>query len=515
MNLIKDSLKSDKENNMYAKNNYLIILSFSFLVTFCDTKTDQTGAKAGLESTTQFYSSNLKKINDKIRKEKFDLIIPKAMRKNKVDMWIHIMRDVISDLNVQEDDLFGAEDLGSTSGIFVFTDRGGERIERAVIGRRWGATQRQYEKDESHLINELGIYDIIHDPIFVTEPLAATETEYDFRFKGLRKFVESRDPKRIAINFKDKLGPWETTRIIRDGISYTDYRLLTKELGEKYSNRLVSSEYVIMDYCISPVPSEVELLKKMRQDELKLVNKAFAEIKPGVTKVEDLEYMSGDYEVDIVAFRRMYTGESQRGRSSGWENAIVQGGDIIAAPSQGKFAYVLRDDETEPPAEIQKIWSEYLKIEKIFAETIKSGLTSREIIQNYKKKLAEVDVIVIEPQLHMVQPKNNFPVYSKGHDQNKTLISIDCHGKGKGSRKWKHDIYLGPRIGSYGPEWTYDVTLAPNHHFVLEYFFYMPAPTANENEDQYLLFWNHEQAITTENGVEYLSPPQDDLYLIR
>ena len=43
----------------------------------------------------------------------------------------------------------------------------------------------------------------------------------------------------------------------------------------------------------------------------------------------------------------------------------------------------------------------------------------------------------------------------------------------------------------------------------------MPAPTANENEDQYLLFWNHEQAITTENGVEYLSPPQEDLYLIR
>ena len=116
------------------------------------------------------------------------------------------------------------------------------------------------------------------------------------------------------------------------------------------------------------------------------LNKAFAEIKPGVTKVEDLEYMSGDYEVDIVAFRRMYTGESQRGRSPGWENAIVQGGDIIAAPGQGKFAYVLRNDETEPPAEIQKIWSEYLKIEKIFAETIKSGLTSREIIQNYKKK---------------------------------------------------------------------------------------------------------------------------------
>ena len=498
-------------SNIYSS---CLILTILIVFTSCESKTRQANNTPWEDSTTNFQSDKLEKINTQIRKEKFDLIIPNAMRKHKIDMWIHVMRDALPDLNIQEDDLFGAEDLGSTSGIFVFTDRGENRIERAVMGRRWGATQRQYEEDKSHLINELGIYDIIHDPIFVTEPLATTETEYDFRFKGLRKFVEERDPKRIAVNYRDELGPWGTTRIIRDGISHTDYRLLAKELGKKYSTRLVSSEYVIMDYCISPVPSEVELLKSMRQNELKLVDKAFSEIKPGKTKIENLGN-TGDYEVDIVAFRRMYTGESQRGRSSGWENAIVQGGDIIAAPSQGKFAYVLRDGDTEPPAEIQKIWSEYLKIEKIFAETIKAGLTSREIIQNYKKQLAEVDVIVIEPQMHMVQPKNNFPVYSKGYDQNKTLISIDCHGKGKGSRKWKHDIYLGPRIGSYGPEWTYDVPLAPNHHFVLEYFFYMPAPTANKNEDQYLLFWNHEQAITSENGVEYLSPPQKDLYLIK
>ena len=498
-------------SNIYSS---CLILTILIVFTSCESKTNKANNTPWEDSTTNFQSDKLEKINTQIRKEKFDLIIPNAMRKHKIDMWIHVMRDALPDLNIQEDDLFGAEDLGSTSGIFVFTDRGGNRIERAVMGRRWGATQRQYEKDKSHLINELGIYDIIYDPIFVTEPLATTETEYDFRFKGLRKFVEERDPKRIAVNYRDELGPWGTTRIIRDGISHTDYRLLAKELGKKYSTRLVSSEYVIMDYCISPVPSEVELLKSMRQNELKLVDKAFSEIKPGKTKIENLGN-TGDYEVDIVAFRRMYTGESQRGRSSGWENAIVQGGDIIAAPSQGKFAYVLRDGETEPPAEIQKIWSEYQKIEKIFAETIKAGLTSREIIQNYKKKFAEVDVIVIEPQMHMVQPKNNFPVYSKGHDQNKTLISIDCHGKGKGSRKWKHDIYLGPRIGSYGPEWTYDVPLAPNHHFVLEYFFYMPAPTANKNEDQYLLFWNHEQAVTTESGVKYLSPPQKDLYLIK
>ena len=36
------------------------------------------------------------------------------------------------------------------------------------------------------------------------------------------------------------------------------------------------------------------------------------------------------------------------------------------------FAYVLREGETETPPEIQKLWAEYLKIDKIFAETIKA-----------------------------------------------------------------------------------------------------------------------------------------------
>jgi hypothetical protein len=42
----------------------------------------------------------------------------------------------------------------------------------------------------------------------------------------------------------------------------------------------------------------------------------------------------------------------------------------------------------------------------------------------------------------------------------------------------------------------------------------MPSP-AKEGKDQYLFWWDHEQAIATESGVEYLSPPQKELYLIK
>jgi len=452
---------------------------------------------------------DLKEWNNQIRREKFDIVLPLAMRKNNIDMWIHVMRIAIPDP-------FGAEELGSTSGVFVFTDRGGDKIERAVLGRRWGATHREWGEKDYNLVEECGAYDIIGKPVFVKEPLASPMTEYDFRFKGLREFVEARDPKRIAVNFMLNLGPWETYTDFggaRDGLSHTDYLLLTKELGDKYANRLVSSEYVMMDYIINKVPSEIKLLKRISMDRVKRVKKVFAEIEPGVTKTSEVGE-TGDYEVDVVVFRRMSTGLSQRGRSAGWENSVIQGGDIVAAPSQGMYAYVLREGETAPPPEIQKLWAEYLKIDKILAETIKAGLTAREIIQNSKRRFEEEGIIVRDDQLHMVQPKNDFPAYSAGFDPEKTHLSIDCHGMMKGARERPEENYHGPRVSSYGPTWTWDIPLPPNHHFVLEYFFYMPSP-ANEGEDQYLFWWDHEQAIATESGVEYLSPPQKELYLIK
>jgi len=194
---------------------------------------------------------------------------------------------------------------------------------------------------------------------------------------------------------------------------------------------------------------------------------------------------------------------------------VIQRGDIVAAPSQGMYAYVLREGETGPPPEIKKLWAEYLKTDKILAETIRAGLTPREIIKNYTRKFEEAGIIVRDDQLHMVIPKNDFSVYSAGFDPEKTHLSVDCHGMMKGARARPEENYFGPRIGSQGPDWQKDMPLPPNHHFVLEYFFYMPSPTSNEDEDQYLFWWDHEQAIATERGVEYFSPPQKTLYLIK
>ncbi len=454
----------------------------------------------GLSGAQAQEEPDLEEWNHQIRREKFDRVLPDVMRKNDVDMWIHVMREAVPDP-------FGAEDLGSTSGVFVFTDRGGDRIERAVLGRRWGAShagETWRVTWDTRSVEESGAYEIIQDAVLVKQPPGGPETEYDYRFQGLGEFVKARDPGRIALNFMLELGPYPTTTRAQDGLSHTDYLLLVQEIGEEYASRIVSSEYLVMEYIATPVPSEMELIKKLREDEVERIAAAFAEIVPGVTRNRD---------VGLTVFRRRGTGVSQRGRTPGHENVVIQGGDVVAAPSQGLFAYVLREGETEPPPDMQRLWAAYLTVDRILAESIRVGLTPRAIVETYEARLEEEGFVLRDDQLHLFTPRNNFSAYSEGFDPEKTHLNIDCHAMGKGARERKFENYFGPRIGSNGPEWMWDIPLPPSHHFVLEYFIYLPWPS-DEHEDQYLFWWNHEQAIATEAGVEYLSPPQEEFFLI-
>ncbi len=141
---------------MSGPKTLLLILLSSLLLFSCNSeRADSASARtAGEAVRSQGVDSPeeaaLREWNHGIRQEKFDLVLPDVMRKNQVDMWIHVMRETIPDP-------FGAEELGSTSGVFVFTDKGEDRIERAVLGRRWGASHAgkgKSQRDEIIIASE-------------------------------------------------------------------------------------------------------------------------------------------------------------------------------------------------------------------------------------------------------------------------------------------------------------------------------------------------------------------------
>ena len=147
-----------------------------------------------------------------IREEKFDVILPRVMRDNEIDMWIHVKR---------KPDFFDFE-FGEKPGVYIFTDRGGTRIDRAVLGG-------QVDRD---------LYDIL-DPE-----------------SSLGKFVSERDPKHIALNYTTRSSSFNT-------ISMNDYKKIRKTLGKKYNKRIVPSDRLAADYLAGRVVAEIALFGRL------------------------------------------------------------------------------------------------------------------------------------------------------------------------------------------------------------------------------------------------------------
>ena len=438
---------------------------------------------------------------NQIRREKFDLILPQVMRENNIDMWIHVLREG------NPDPL--SSNLGSNSGIFIFTDRG-DRVERAVFGH------------SSDLVQECGAYDIVAQPE-IRIPLTALpeyrmplgafyrkggtewpggpKTELDFRFKGVGKFVAERDPKRIGVNYLEKLGSpvlYEIPRLRSDGLSHADYNLLVKAIGDKYARRIVSAEYVITDYLSRPVKSEIVLYKKIREMIAESLERQFKSIVPGVTKFGNLE---GSRSVVDKSGNR------------GGDDYVLQRGDLIclAGGNQSgghvdhewefgnyyeitfEYGYILRDGETELPPKIKRAWADVMKVRKILEDNIKVGLSAGETFEILKKKIEEAGYIYINRQ-----------IFNKDLDPEKTQVPLDMHAAS--------GIYA-PRIGPLGPDWQRDMILPLNHHFYFEYWVYVPMPEWGEGK--YLSIQLHDGAIVTERGVEYVYPPPLEIRLIK
>lgn len=194
-----------------------------------------------------------------IRNEKLDLILPGAMRDNNVDMWIQVTRagdpDPLS------------ENLGSTAGYLIFTDRG-DRIERAVFGSA-GAVENIDLRGSAEIALAIAGYH------YFTQDFAV----YD----ELRDFVAERDPQTIAVNTSDWLA-------IADGISYTQYTKLEKFLGPKYSERIVSAENLITDFRVRRTLREVVLMVEALEAHRQILERALSNevITPGVTTLADV-----------------------------------------------------------------------------------------------------------------------------------------------------------------------------------------------------------------------------------
>ncbi len=398
----------------------------------------------------------LQRMQKQIRDDKFDHVLPRAMRDNGVDMWIHVIRDRNPDPI--------ARDLGGESGVFVFTDRGGGRIERAILG----GTDEALWGDEA--------YDL-----FVGEEGIEGDPGWQ---RVIGDFVAARDPERIAVNFAEQ-------NPLADGISHTDYETLVDALGEEYASRIVSAEGVIGDFVAGIVVGEIALTGYFGMLTMQTLDEEFAKIEPGVTRLEEL---------DGNVFVRDPDGNEDNNNEY-----VLQRGDLITilnGAGEGWFVadlggngYLLREDETELPPRVQRIWDHAMQVREILRANIRVGPTAGETLALLAEKIEEAGFLYIDRDR-----------YDPTLDPAKTQVHLDLHAQGRRDMD-------APRISPLGGDWQRDMKLPLFHSFTLEYMVHMPVPEWGPGKHLYIAF--HDGAIVTPRGIEFPYPPDPGIRLIR
>ncbi len=409
-----------------------------------------------------------------IRHEKFDLVLPGAMRDNGIDMWIHWIRMGNTDPLEQ--------DLGAEFGVFIFTDRGGDRIERAVL-------------QAFHLLDREA-YDIVGD------------------LEDLGAHVHERDPQRIGINSSAWLG-------VADGMSRNDYAQLVEAIGPDYADRLVSAEQLITDFRVRRVRRELSAFSTAGEMTRRTLERALSNdvIVPGLTTSSDVAWWVQDrllemgvrssFGISMPRIARSASADSEIARRPGY---VIGRGDFLIYDMGIRYlnfgtdfkrhAYVLHEGESAPPADLQHAWQQGYRARQIIRANIKVGRTAGDTLAILAQAL-EAEGYVYTP---FVNDGRDRDIVAALGDDPRTGISIDCHMVGNTGNS---QAAVGPALAPFRQTKAH-LIIQPTHLFSLEFVVH------SLMDDGTRLAINFEDnAVVTDDGVEWPYPPNSRILLIR
>lgn len=440
-----------------------------------------------------------------IRREKLDLILPGAMRDNGVDMWIHVVRDGNPDpMEIH---------FGDVSGYLVFTDRGEDRIERAIFGG--------------------GGHSELFD-IFGSQEIARAVEGYDNAdpkpevYDELKDFVAERDPKVIAVNMSDK---WA----IADGISYTGYRKLERILGPEYASRLVSAESVITDFRVRRVQSEINAYARALEIHRLILERALSPevITPGKTTLRDVGLwvaeelrrmgmaragISLEYDVPRILYSAVQK-RSSPPDARWWimgDDYVIQRGDFMTFDVGVRYldyfetdykrnAYVLREGESSVPAGLQRAFDRAINARDIMRPHIVAGRTAKETLDALVAAL-EAEGYIYTPFVDIGEEDYRLLQEAlKKTDQ--PGFSIDLHTMGNNGGSL---VTLGASVAPFRTD-RFDLKIQENHLFSFEYMVHSRLRERPGYPISINVEGNH---IVTSRGVELLHPPNERILII-
>ena len=405
-------------------------------------------------------------------KAKFDTILPKVMRENHIDMWIIAVREGAVDQNTA---MFPPA-YTPLYGYYVFTDRGGGRIERVTL------------RNQGEELEHCGAF----DKVAVRQ--------------DIRSFVAERNPKAIAIDTATELGT-------ADGLSHSMYEKLVKDVGEPYASRLVSAEKLVSEYRSLQTPEEIDAYTKAGEYSRDIAEEAFSNkvITPGKTTLRQVSDWMADqllkrglgdsFDIPNVSLQR----EGMKSHADS-DDTVIEPGDLINVDwgvgylnkwtDMKRTAYILKPGETAVPRGIQHAFELAVAVRETLAKTIKPGVTGGEM-------LIKVNEVVGAMPGYKTLSLDNPAAGMPGPGDSSTTVLIGCHSTGD----------LGHGSGASVISWPLRKTylLRPTQALVSEFFTSTPVP---EWGGQRISMALEDDTILTDDGVRFIYPPISHILLV-
>jgi Xaa-Pro aminopeptidase len=295
------------------------------------------------------------------------------------------------------------------------------------------------------------------------------------------------DPAAIAVNYS-------LDTEIADGLTHGMYLLLCEILKETpYAGRLVSSAPLIGRLRGRKTPAELALLREAAREAAEILYSLRAFIRPGMSEKEIADHIVGQVRTrglslawDPEQCPAVFTGPESAGAHAGPTGRVVEPGHVLnidfGVLRQGycsdlqRTFYVLRPGEQGPPAEVLRGYRTIVEAVQKAASFLRPGVMGHEVDAIARGHIVAAGYAEYPHAL-------GHQIGRKAHDGAGLLCPIwERYGRRPFERVEEGQVYtIEPRL-----------TVAGHGIATVE-----------------------EMVVVTATGCEYLSPPQDHLWLVR
>lgn len=336
---------------------------------------------------------------DAITQQRINTLLPAMMKETGIDMWLLISSEYNED-----------------------------PVMKTLLPATWMSARRTtmlaLVLDEN---SQVGAYAIAPYKVGDIFEKAWNKELHPDQWEALADFISQHNPERIGIN---QSAIWAHA----DGLVASHKEQLLATLPEKYAKRVSPAESLAVRWLETRTPEEVKLMTSMGKIAHEIIREGFSSrvIKPGTTTTEDLVWWFRE-KVDSLHLDTWFhpsvslqrSDEEQFDHEDSFTNdlaSIIMPGDLLHVDfgitylrlntDTQQHAYVLRNDEKQAPAFLNKALAAANQLQDIFTGNFKVGETGNAVLS---KSLTQAKDAGLTPTIY------THPLGYHGHAAGTTL----------------------------------------------------------------------------------------------